>query len=228
MKKKILFTKKISLKEYTLFKKKFSIYYKNFIKIIPLTPKQIPTYNNIIITSSITVDNLIKLYNIHDLKNKNYYLVGKKSEKKLKNITQNIKLVTENSQQLAEYLITIPQKTFTYFGSNIKLPIIEKILYTNGKIVKNINIYNTILNPIKINKFYNAIIFMSPSAVKSFFTLNKTISLKTYIFALGETTAKSFYMYSKSFNHSVIIPKKTNLNSLINCIQKNNLFNNQQ
>lgn len=125
---------------------------------------------------------------------------------------------------MAELLITIPKKKFSYFGSNIRLPIIEKKLYTNGKKIENIDLYKTILNPIKITQIYDGIVFMSPSAVEAFFILNNKIPQKTYIFALGKTTAASFYTYSKSLIHSVIIPKKTNLNELINCITTSHSF----
>lgn len=64
---------------------------------------------------------------------------------------------------------------------------------------------------------------MSPSSVRSFLLLNKKIPETTIFFALGKTTKDTINNYS--LNNEIIIPNKTNLNELLNCIKiKLNLF----
>jgi uroporphyrinogen-III synthase len=61
--------------------------------------------------------------------------------------------------------------------------------------VKEIEVYKTIALPEKINVDYDAIIFYSPSAVESFFSVNK-INKHTILFAIGNTTASEIKKYS--------------------------------
>lgn len=220
MKNKILFTKKIPIKKLDTLSNSFFIDCKNFIRIEYLNPNSIPICNDFILTSSNTIESLIKLFSIDYLKNKNYYLIGEKSEKKLRKITKNISIVAENSELLAEQLIKSNKKKFVYFGSNRRISTIEEKLYKSGKNIQRIDSYKTVLNPCKINQVYDAIVFMSPSAVESFFILNKQIPKKTCIFAIGNTTKLAFSIHSNFLNNLVIVPKKTNLNELLDCVKK--------
>ncbi len=76
--------------------------------------------------------------------------------------------------------------------------------------VNEIVVYQTIEVPHKIDKFYHGILFFSPSAVRSFFKLNK-LEEKTIAFAIGNTTANEIKKFS---NNKIIIsdePGKENL-----------------
>lgn len=76
--------------------------------------------------------------------------------------------------------------------------------------VNEIVVYQTIEVPHKIDKFYHGILFFSPSAVRSFFKLNK-LEEKTIAFAIGNTTANEIKKFS---NNRIIIsdePGKENL-----------------
>ena len=54
--------------------------------------------------------------------------------------------------------------------------------------VHEVVVYQTTLTPHRIDKTYDAIVFFSPSAVESFFSMN-TIGPQTKLFAIGKTTA---------------------------------------
>lgn len=69
------------------------------------------------------------------------------------------------------------------------------ILRKNDIEVNEIVVYQTIATPHKIEKDYFGILFFSPSAVKSFFSINK-ITESTILFAIGNTTAKEIKKYS--------------------------------
>jgi len=69
-----------------------------------------------------------------------------------------------------------------------------------GVTVTEIVVYETIVVPHVVKKDYDAILFFSPSAVDSFFSVNK-IKRETLFFAIGATTAEAIQQY----NHGKII-----------------------
>lgn len=76
--------------------------------------------------------------------------------------------------------------------------------------VNEIVVYQTIEVPHKIDTFYHGVLFFSPSAVRSFFKLNK-LEEKAIAFAIGHTTASEVKKFS---NNKIIIsdePGKENL-----------------
>ncbi len=84
------------------------------------------------------------------------------------------------------------------------------ILRKNEIGVNEIVVYHTIATPHKINKAYHGILFFSPSAVESFFSINK-VAAETLIFAIGNTTAACIEKYC---NNKIIVadePGKENL-----------------
>ncbi len=82
-------------------------------------------------------------------------------------------------------------KKVIFFCGNHRRDELPKIL-TAGEIeVDEIMVYETLETPEKIlPKFYDGILFFSPSAVNSFFQLNK-IDKQTQVFTIGKTTAES-------------------------------------
>lgn len=62
------------------------------------------------------------------------------------------------------------------------------ILKKAGVTVHEVVVYHTTLTPQKTGKTYDAILFFSPSAVESFFSMN-TIDPHIPLFAIGQTTA---------------------------------------
>ncbi len=84
------------------------------------------------------------------------------------------------------------------------------ILRNNDIEVNEIVVYHTIATPHKINKDYKAILFFSPSAVESFFSVNK-VPAHSLMFAIGSTTAASIEKYT---TNKIIVadePGKENL-----------------
>ncbi len=63
--------------------------------------------------------------------------------------------------------------------------------------VNEIMVYQTIKVPHKIKKDYKGILFFSPSAVESFFSVNK-IPAEVILFAIGSTTAKEILKYASN------------------------------
>jgi uroporphyrinogen-III synthase len=72
-------------------------------------------------------------------------------------------------------------------------------------------VYKSIMTPEKIEKEYQAILFLSPSAVKSFFSLNK-ISSSTLLLAIGKTTAAEIKNWCEN---RILIGQETSTDSLV-------------
>lgn len=76
--------------------------------------------------------------------------------------------------------------------------------------VKEIVVYATSHTPKKIAKAYDGILFFSPSAVESFFTVNN-VPPDTILFAIGATTAAAISQQSSNTIVSSDLPGKINL-----------------
>ncbi len=72
---------------------------------------------------------------------------------------------------------------------------LPQILKLNDIGLNEIVVYQTMAVPHKISKQYAGILFFSPSAVDSFFLVNKATE-KTIFFAIGETTATAIKKYT--------------------------------
>jgi uroporphyrinogen-III synthase len=60
--------------------------------------------------------------------------------------------------------------------------------------VHEVVVYQTILTPHRIDKTYDAIVFFSPSAVESFFSMN-IVGPQVPLFAIGRTTAAALHQH---------------------------------
>jgi uroporphyrinogen-III synthase len=74
---------------------------------------------------------------------------------------------------------------------------LPSILQNNGIGVTEIAVYETIATPVLIKQHYNGILFFSPSAVDSFFSVNK-VTGNTVLFAIGATTAAAIKKRSQA------------------------------
>lgn len=81
-----------------------------------------------------------------------------------------------------------------YFCGDQRLDELPETLKANGIAVEEIVVYETIQTPVDVQKNYDGIVFFSPSAVHSFFSLN-TIPTTTILFSIGKTTSASIRTY---------------------------------
>ncbi len=116
----------------------------------------------------------------------------------------------DNSTLLAETIVADEPVEVIFFCGNQRRDELPETLRSNDIEVDEIVVYETIPLPQKINEDYHGILFFSPSAVQSFFSVNK-IEAATVLFAIGETTAAEI----KKFTTNKIIisdePGKENL-----------------
>ncbi len=101
----------------------------------------------------------------------------------------------KNATALAEKIILHhPAGEVVFFCGDQRLNELPEILAANNIPVREIAVYATIETPRAIEKNYSAILFFSPSAVHSFFSLN-TIHTNVVLFSIGKTTTATIQSY---------------------------------
>lgn len=101
----------------------------------------------------------------------------------------NIAAVADSAAILAEKMIATgpPGECWFFCGDKHRSELPDR-LKAAGWQVHEVVVYQTILTPHRIDKRYDAIVFFSPSAVESFFSMN-TIGPDVTAYAIGRTTA---------------------------------------
>lgn len=107
----------------------------------------------------------------------------------------------KNALELAEKIVADKVKEVTFFCGNKRRDELPAYLKKRNIEVKEIVVYETNEIPVKVDKEYCGILFFSPSAVKSFFSVN-SIPAHTVLFSIGDTTADAII---KSSTNKIII-----------------------
>jgi uroporphyrinogen-III synthase len=101
-----------------------------------------------------------------------------------------------NAKALSDLMVEDGICDAVFFCGDQRMDILPEQLKKKGVNLKEIIVYDTILNPVRIAYQPDAILFFSPTAVKSFFSLN-VLTPSTTIFAMGKTTADSLKKYTE-------------------------------
>ena len=100
-----------------------------------------------------------------------------------------------NATELAHNVIANEEENVVFFCGNQRREELPAMLKEHEIEVNEIVVYETIETPVQVEKNYNGILFFSPSAVKSFFSVNM-IEKNTVLFAIGKTTAEELQKHS--------------------------------
>jgi uroporphyrinogen-III synthase len=122
--------------------------------------------------------------------------------------------------ELAKMIVAKGIKEVLFFCGNNRRDELPVILETNGVQVHEAVVYETIQTPVHLEDDVHAVLFFSPSAVQSFFSVNQ-LKKHTVCFAIGQTTAEAIKAYSKK---KVIIGKAPTQKDLL--IEVLNYFKN--
>lgn len=140
----------------------------------------------------------------------NCFCVGEKTKSLLEENGLNVIKTTEYASELAEYFVKNHKNdSFHFFCGNIRSDEIPSKLKENNIDFEEIEVYKTTLNPKKINRQFDAILFFSPSGVKSFVSKNKINAAKAI--CIGTTTASE----AKKYTENVVISNATTVESVI-------------
>lgn len=173
---------------------------------------------NLIFTSQNAVLSLIE--NLEDtdtielLKKKNVFCVGMKTKGLLEENGFNVIAYTGYAADLAEIITLIYGKEkFTFFSGNLRRDTLPDALKEAKIVFNEIEVYQTILNPQKVNGTFDGILFYSPSGIQSYLKDNK-INKET-CFCIGTTTADALENVT---NNVIIANQPTVENVIIQCI----------
>ena len=173
---------------------------------------------NLIFTSQNAVLSLIE--NLEDtdtielLKKKNVFCVGMKTKGLLEENGFNVIAYTGYVADLAEIITLIYGKEkFTFFFCFLRRDTLPDALKEAKIVFNEIEVYQTILNPQKVNGTFDGILFYSPSGIQSYLKDNK-INKET-CFCIGTTTADALENVT---NNVIIANQPTVENVIIQCI----------
>lgn len=134
---------------------------------------------------------------IKNTKIENAFVVGSKTAQLLKEANIVIIEKADNAKDLANRIIeNHVEKSFTFLCGNKRRDELPELLQQNQIELKEIEVYNTKLNSKKFDQEFDGILFFSPSAVQSFFQLNK--SKNEIAFCIGNTTANEAKKYTSA------------------------------
>jgi len=101
----------------------------------------------------------------------------------------------DHAKALSELIIADGIREIIFFCGDQRMDILPDQLRKHGVQPMELIVYDTLLKPVQIDYQPDAILFFSPTAVKSFFSMN-TLKPSTAIFAMGQTTAASLKKYT--------------------------------
>lgn len=144
------------------------------------------------------------------------YTVGFKTKLELRKQGFGTFKVTKHASDLADFIIDYCQKEkFLHFCGDLALNILDEKLPLQNISYKKVIIYQTNLLYPKISEKYDAVVFFSPSGVRSFAKFNSLENLK--IFSIGQTTEKELKKFTQN---RIFTSKESNLEDLLNIIKQ--------
>lgn len=124
------------------------------------------------------------------------YCIGATTQKLVaQKLTGNITGTAESAAELAGKIIADDVQNVVFFCGNIRRDELPAKLSAAHIPVQEVVVYETAETPVETTKVYDGILFFSPSAVRSFFSIN-TVSEQTVLFAIGKTTAEALQQFS--------------------------------
>lgn len=220
---KILFTKKIVRK--IVAEELDEGFNFDFQEMIKITHRRIEPFDltnkSLIFTSVKAVDSFFEngFKPCEDFSCKRFnkiYCVGKKTKKRLREHGYGTFKHKKHAKDLSEFIIKYAQKEkFIHFCGNLALDILDNSLPMQNISYNKVIIYDTKLLYPEIKKSYDALVFFSPSGVRSYAKYNSFEG--KLLFSIGQTTEKEITNYTKLPIYS---STESNLSDLLNIINK--------
>ncbi|PSK89715.1 uroporphyrinogen-III synthase [Taibaiella chishuiensis] len=131
-----------------------------------------------------------------------------------------------NAAQLAQKITALSAQQVVFFCGDQRLDHLPVALQRSGIPLEEIIVYETKATPLVLDtQPYRGVLFFSPSAVHSFFSVNM-LPFKCTVFAIGATTAAVVQSYT--FHNTVISPEpgeQAMLDQVINYYNEERLIN---
>jgi uroporphyrinogen-III synthase len=100
-----------------------------------------------------------------------------------------------SARALAHLILSKGINEAVFFCGNKRRDELPALLQENGVVVHEVVVYETVATPGIATEEMDAVLFFSPSAAESFFSLNQ-LKKNIVCFAIGQTTADSILKYS--------------------------------
>ena len=118
----------------------------------------------------------------------------------------------DNAGVLSDQIVADGIRDIVFFCGDQRMDILPDQLKKHGVRLNELIVYDTKLSPVFIENSPDAILFFSPTAVRSFFSMNQLLP-STIIFAMGQTTAASLKKYT---NNPVIVSPEADKTFVMN------------
>lgn len=110
----------------------------------------------------------------------------------------NLKATARNANQLSQLVIEAKSDMpIVFFTGDARLDTLPHYLKQNNIPFKEVVVYKTTQTPRMVDQIFDGILFFSPSAVQSFFSINK-INDSVILFAIGDTTANTIRTFTQN------------------------------
>jgi uroporphyrinogen-III synthase len=121
----------------------------------------------------------------------------------------------KNAADLSEKIISNKSlKEIVFFCGNRRLNDLPEILKHYNISIEELVVYTTEETPCMVQKVYDEILFFSPSAVHSFFSVN-TVSTNVMLFSVGKTTSNVIATYCSNLVNTSEYPGKEQMINLV-------------
>jgi uroporphyrinogen-III synthase len=102
--------------------------------------------------------------------------------------SESIAGYADNASSLSQLMINDKIREAIFFCGDQRMKILPEKLKNQGIELNEFIVYDTLQTPVKIKDQPDAVLFFSPSAAQSFFSVND-LDPETNVFAMGKTTA---------------------------------------
>ena len=201
---------------------------KEFIRTEPsLSPEkaasieEIPARATLIFTSTNAVEALSRLvheYNIQIPPHCKAFSVDGRTSTAINTLFPAFDIVatSETAKKLAEEIMAKGSGPLYYICGNLRRDELPALLCDKGIEVTELELYKTYPTPVTVEQTFDGIVFFSPSAASSFFSVN-AISNTTICFAIGDTTANAIREYT---NNDIVVASRPRQDSIVATIIK--------
>jgi uroporphyrinogen-III synthase len=180
----------------------FALYEYNAIEITYLQAPFPPGFKHLIFSSKNGVKAFLHIFrealSEADKPGIKCYCVGKKTAALLVKNGFTVEISCSNSLALATWIsVHSPDQSFLYCCGSRRREELPSLLGEQGVHLKELVVYETTLNPERIDGIFDGVLFFSPSGVESFFQMNDL--QHAIACCIGPTTAKAVSKYTNRF-----------------------------
>lgn len=144
-----------------------------------------------------------------------FYAVGPQTAELIKTQLGQVTLTATSAKDLAnDFIAKVDPRPILYFCGDQRREELPMLLSAHNFLVHEVVIYQTIPTPHIYPAPYQGILFFSPSAVQSFFSLNQ-LPPSTLIFSIGPTTTAEIKKHTSEQIFTSAQPNKSNMIELV-------------